>query len=291
MTNDSASKPPLKAPRRLLAVMAHPDDETFGIGGTLALYARQGVECHVVTATGGEVGSAPADLKGSASVAEMREHELRCAAAVLGLASVSFLGYRDSGMAGTPDNQHPGCLAMAAPDQVARQVAAHIRRLRPQVLITHDPSGGYGHPDHIATHWASLAAVSLAGDPGLDLDSLPPWTVGKVYYHVLSLTSLRWMLRVLPLLGIDPRHFGRNRDIDLVMILQDASPVHAVITLGDMRAVKAEASACHSSQSGGATGPWAWLMRWVNRYERFTRAIPEGTAGPVERDLFAGIEG
>src|SRR3990172_8974909 len=104
MTNHSS---PELAGRRLLAVLAHPDDETFGIGGTLAMYARRGVETYLVCAPRGEAGEAPTGLKGFASVGEMREDELRSAAAILGLKAVYFLGYRDSGMPNSPDNHHP----------------------------------------------------------------------------------------------------------------------------------------------------------------------------------------
>jgi N-acetyl-1-D-myo-inositol-2-amino-2-deoxy-alpha-D-glucopyranoside deacetylase len=91
----------------LLAVLAHPDDESFGMGGTLALYAARGVEVHLVCATRGEVGEvAPELLNRFESIAELRESELRCAAGNLGLAGVHFLGYRDSGMSGSPDNTH-----------------------------------------------------------------------------------------------------------------------------------------------------------------------------------------
>ncbi len=113
--------------RRLLAVFAHPDDETFGAGGTLALYARRGVEVHLVCATRGEVGEAPPDLKGFPTVGAMRESELRCAAEILGLKGVYFLGYRDSGMPGSPDNTHPQAFAAAPLEETARATARFIR--------------------------------------------------------------------------------------------------------------------------------------------------------------------
>src|SRR5438270_1551496 len=111
--------------RRLLGVFAHPDDETFGVGGTLALYARQGVGTHVVCATRGEVGEAPEDLKGFASKAEMRMDELQCAARILGLSSVRYLGYRDSGMPGSEHNAHPEATVATPLLDVARKIAWH----------------------------------------------------------------------------------------------------------------------------------------------------------------------
>src|SRR4030067_3199036 len=110
--------------KRLLAVLAHPDDQTCGTGGPLARSARWGGEVHLACATAGEVGEAPPDLKGFASVGEMRKSELRCAAQTLGLTQVHFLGYRDSGMPGSPDNLHPQALAAAPLEQVAREGAA-----------------------------------------------------------------------------------------------------------------------------------------------------------------------
>ncbi|MCX6037158.1 MAG: PIG-L family deacetylase, partial [Chloroflexi bacterium] len=111
----------------LLAVLAHPDDESFGMGGTLALYASRGVDVHLVCATRGEVGGvAPQLLEGFESIAKLRESELRCAAGVLGLTSVHFLGYRDSGMPGSLDNTHPQALAAQPLDEVAAKVVRYI---------------------------------------------------------------------------------------------------------------------------------------------------------------------
>ncbi|MCJ7585571.1 MAG: PIG-L family deacetylase, partial [Anaerolineales bacterium] len=149
----------------LLAVLAHPDDESFGMGGTLALYASRGVDVHLVCATRGEVGEVD-DLKGFASIAELREAELRCAAVHLGLKGVHFLDYRDSGMDGSPDNQHPNALAAQPLDEVAAKVVHYIRELHPRVVLTFDPIGGYRHPDHIAIQKATVRAFEQAANPG-----------------------------------------------------------------------------------------------------------------------------
>jgi N-acetyl-1-D-myo-inositol-2-amino-2-deoxy-alpha-D-glucopyranoside deacetylase/mycothiol S-conjugate amidase len=154
----------MKQQRTLLFVGAHPDDETFGIGGTLAQYAAASVRVYYACATRGEVGTADAEsMKGFDSVGDMRWAELECAARVLGLAGVVHLGYRDSGMASSPENRHPESLAMAPLEQAAGRVVRAIRELKPEVVITHDPLGGYRHPDHIAIHRApvppSMAAM------------------------------------------------------------------------------------------------------------------------------------
>jgi len=245
MTNfPSSSKP---SGRRLLAVFAHPDDESFGPGGTLALYARRGDEVHLICATRGEVGEAPPDLNGFASVGEMREDELRRAASVLGLKAVRFLGYRDSGMPGSPDNHHPQALTAASLNEVAQPVAGYIREIRPQVVITFDPIGGYRHPDHIAIHRATVEAFRMAGDPSWDINSLPPYSPQKLYYSTFSRRFLRGIVRLLPLLGQDPHRFGKNKDIDLASLAESDFPIHATISIREVMRLKEQASACHAS--------------------------------------------
>ncbi len=126
----------------LLAVLAHPDDETFGMGGTIAYYARRGVDTYLICATRGEAGDMdPALLQGYDSIAERREAELRCAAGKLGLQNVIFLDYCDSGMPGSPDNHHARALVAQPREQVAAEIARHIRQLKPLVVVTFDPIG------------------------------------------------------------------------------------------------------------------------------------------------------
>jgi LmbE family N-acetylglucosaminyl deacetylase len=278
---------------RLLAVLAHPDDETFGTGGTLALYARRGVDVHLLCATRGEVGAAPPELlQGYESVAQLRESELRCAAAILGLASVTFLDYRDSGMPGSPDNHHPQALAAAPVDEVAAKIVVWIRRLRPDVVITFDPQGGYGHPDHIAIQRATEAAFFAAADPARDADGLAPHQPSRLYYHTFPRRALRLALVLLRLAGKNPRKWGRNHDIDLVEIAKADFPVHARIDIRSVVEIRAQASACHASQGGQAGGRIARLLaRLVGGRETFMRAHPPAPPGLRERDLFEGLDG
>ena len=277
----------------LLAVLAHPDDETFGMGGTLALYARQGAEVHLICATRGEVGSVdPKFLEGFESIGERREAELSCAADLLGLAGVHFLGYRDSGMPGSPDNTHPKALAAQPVEEVARKVAHYIRKLRPQVVVTNDPIGGYKHPDHIAVHRATLRAFALASDPAFE-DEFPPFQPSKLYYTIFPKGFLKAALLVLPLIGQDPRHFGRNKDIDLVDIVKDGDfPVHARINYRSVVSLKDEATACHASQLAGGPpnrGPLRWVSKLVGATDTYMRAIPAAGRRLHEKDLFEGI--
>jgi LmbE family N-acetylglucosaminyl deacetylase len=273
----------------LLAVLAHPDDESFGMGGTLAYYARQGVQVYLVCATRGEVGEVdPQYLEGFHSIAERRESELRCAAGILGLAGVTFLDHRDSGMPGAPDNDHPDALAAASLGEVAARVAHQIRRLKPQVILTFDPIGGYKHPDHIAIQRATTQAFTLAADPNFE-DGLPMFQAQKLYYHVIPKGFLRLAVRLLKLFGRDPRHFGRNGDIDIQALVEEGDfPVHAEVDIRSVREAKEAAGACHASQQGGIPrgGVAGWLLGWLDRKEQFMRAIPEGEQGHREKDLF-----
>jgi len=279
--------------RILLAVLAHPDDETFGMGGTLALYARRGVEVHLVCATRGEVGEVDSHfLENFQSIGELREHELRCAAENLGLAGVHFLDYRDSGMPGSPDNEHPQALAAAPIDQVAARVTGYIRRLRPQVVLTFDPVGGYRHPDHIAIHQATVAAFSAAGDAGQFPDQGPAYQPDKLYFHTFPRGWLSWMVRIMPLFGKDPRRFGQNEDIDLLELAGENFPVHARINYKEVFKEKEAATECHASQ-GGMASSGSLLVRLAFRVvagqDSYMRAYPQPDGGPRERDLFAGV--
>src|SRR4030043_1330149 len=137
----------MNAPKTLLLTGAHPDDETLGVGATLAQYAAAGYKVYYICGTRGEGGEvAPEFMQGYASIADLRTYELKCAAEALGLADVIYLGYRDSGMAGTEDNKHPNALAAAPLEEVAGRIVAIFRRLKPQVVVTFDPIGGGHHP-------------------------------------------------------------------------------------------------------------------------------------------------
>jgi LmbE family N-acetylglucosaminyl deacetylase len=280
--------------RRLLAVFAHPDDESFGPGGTLAHYANLGVEVHLICATRGEAGNIPEALKGKEdSVAELREAELRCAAYQLGLERVHFLDYRDSGMAGSPDNQHPNSLAKAPTDEIADKVTQFIRQIKPHVVITFDPQGGYFHPDHIATHEATVIAFNAAGDSDQFPGELPPHQPQKLYFTIFPVKLLRAALRLTQLFGRDPTKWGRNNDIDLMKITEKTYPVHARINTASVAKVKQRAAECHASQLDGGPrrrGLIGLIFRVVDRQENFMRAYPPTPEGIREDDLFSGVK-
>lgn len=276
-------------------MLAHPDDETFGTGGTLAHYAQMGVEVHLICATRGEVGDVEERyLRGFESIAERRMAELRCAAEKLGLKEVHFLGYRDSGMPGSADNQHPQALAAQPVDKVAAEVAQFFRMIQPQVVITFDPIGGYYHPDHIAIHKATVRAFEAADEllkqcPGPD--TLPPYEPQKLYFQTIPKGFLRMAVFMSRLVGQDPRRFGRNHDIDLQAIAEVSFPTHAVINYREVAQLRDEASECHASQGGRqmSRGIQGWIRRLFSANETYMRAYPPGVNGVKEKDLFAGI--
>jgi LmbE family N-acetylglucosaminyl deacetylase len=278
----------------LLAILAHPDDESFGMGGTLALYASRGVDVYLVCATRGEVGEvAPEMLKGFSSIADLRESELRCAAGILGLKGVYFLDYRDSGMPGSLDNTHPKALAAQPLDEVAANLECYIRELKPQIVLTFDPYGGYGHPDHIAIQRATVLAFEQAANPAFAPDSLPIHTPERLYFHVMPHGFMKFAVKFLPLIGRDPHKFGSNGDIDLTEIAKLDFPSHARINIRSVLEKKEKAGACHASQGGGRMGGdvVSFVMRLFGGTEAFMRAypLPVQKGEKMERDLFGHI--
>jgi LmbE family N-acetylglucosaminyl deacetylase len=292
MKSRAKAAPETAAARTLLAVFAHPDDETFGVGGTLALYARKGVAVHLVCATMGEAGTVAGEkMRGYASIAQLREAELRCAATHLGLTGVHLLGYRDSGMPGSADNRHPNALITAPLEEVTGRITRLIRGLRPQVVLTFDPIGGYRHPDHIAIHRATVEAFQAASDPDRFPDGLPPFQPDRLYLSTFSRPFMRVVVRVLELIGQDVRHFGRNADIDLADIASVSFPVHARVSIRSVAGVKVRASECHSSQMDLTTSRLLGLLsRLGNGAETYIRAFPPPAPGLHERDLFEGLD-
>lgn len=287
--------------RTLLAILAHPDDESFGPGATLAKYAQAGVAVHYLCGTRGEMGTTDSEhLQGYADTGEMRWAELACAAKELGLAGVHHLGFRDSGMAGSESNQHPQALTNQPVEMVAARVAHFVRQLKPQVILTHDTIGGYRHPDHIMLNKATVMFWERMHDPLAfpDPDGLPDYFPQKLYYPVFGRGFLKFAARALPLFGRDPRKFGRNQDIDLLSLTNVEFPIHCEVdTVGAPAEARTRASECHKSQLAGGPprrGPMAIIMRVIgfrpNRdtFMRVYPVVPEGEK-VKETDLFAGV--
>ncbi|MFC1956007.1 PIG-L deacetylase family protein [Chloroflexota bacterium] len=283
----------MNSKRTLCFFGAHPDDETFGLGNTLAYYAAAGANVYYVCATRGEAGMNNLNqLRGFASLAELRLDELNCAAKMLGLADVIHLGYRDSGMFGTDDNKHPQALMVAPVDEVSKCIVEVIRSLKPHVIITHDPIGGYRHPDHIAIHNATVKAFEIAADPSKYPEAGSAFQPQKLYFHVLSRKLLKVVVKLMPLFGQDPHHFGQNKDVDLASLAEVDFPIHAVIcpTKAAVRA-RNEAMLCYASQrrSGPPQRNLLFLLRrFLGQRDSFMRAYPLAKKNR-EHDLFENV--
>jgi LmbE family N-acetylglucosaminyl deacetylase len=284
--------------KRLLLVFPHPDDESFGPGGTIARYAAEGAAVHYVCATRGEVGTVqPAMLKPFEHLPEdqrlgaLREGELRCATEKLGLTGLHFLGYRDSGMTATSD---PRAFVNADPDQVVGQIVGLIRAIKPQVIITFDPYGGYGHPDHIFIHHRTTEAFHAAADPSRYPSAGEPYQPQKLYWTAFPKSALRLVLIGMRLFGRDLSKFGQNKDIDLRPIAEHIYPVTTRIDIWPYYSIKREASMCHASQGGSGLqlrGLPGVAQRRLLGYELFTLVEPSPNGRhPIERDLFEDVD-
>jgi mycothiol S-conjugate amidase len=264
-------------PKTILAVLAHPDGETFGLGGTLALYARKGYDTYYVCATRGEAGTLDAEyLDGFKDTAELRTNELMRAAKILGLKEVFFLDYRDSGMPGTEENKHPDAQINHSIDEVAGKVVKYIRELKPDVVITFDPIGGYKHPDHIHIHKATVLAFEKANDASFHPEAGSPYKPRALYFQVFPRRILRWTVRLMPLFGKDPTKFGRNQDVNLRELAEVDFPVHARVDISPVAEIKREASRQHASQGGSQMrrGWMGLLTKLIGEREEFMRAYP-----------------
>lgn len=275
---------------RLLISLAHPDDEAFGCGGLIALNRRRSIHTTLLCATKGEAGqiSSP-DLATPANLGAVREQELRTAAAIMGVDDLYFLGYRDSGMAGTPENQHPHAFTNAPAGAVVPRLVRFIRTVRPQVIITFDPTGGYGHPDHIAIHQHTVAAFHAAADPAYNPAQGAPWQAARLLYLAFDRSIFAAVAEDLRDQGLEMPDFGGGED--------DASPwpeqpVHYKLDVAATLDQKWAALHSHATQFG-PDHPFRRVrepvMRRVFSQEWFEQVWP--TPAPVEalNDLFHGL--
>ena len=279
--------------KTLLAVLAHPDDESFGLGGTLALYSRRGYNTYLICATRGEAGTVDAEhLHGFQSIADMRTAELDCAASHLGLKDVFYLGYRDSGMKGSDDNQHPEAQINHPVEEVAARVVKIIRDIKPDIILTFDPIGGYKHPDHIHIHQATVLAFDRASDASFHPEAGSPFKPRALYFQVFPRGFLKWATRLMTLLGKDPTKWGRNGDINLKELADVDFPVHVRLDVRAVSEVKNEAAVCHTSQGGGQMrrGLMGFVTKALGEHEDYMRAYPPVDSNFRRKyDLFDGI--
>lgn len=276
----------------LLAVYAHPDDEQ-GVSGSFAKYARQGVTTSIVCATRGEVGEiAPGTNATPENLGQVREAEMRCAVAKIGVRHLYMLNYRDSGMDGTPENQDPRCLHRAPLMQVAEQVTRIVRERRPQVMITFDAWGGYGHPDHIQMHRAALMSFWLAADPRAFPEHLTQglevWAPSKLYFHVWPRSRFQRYVEHLESIGEQLPEWILN-------FAKRALPDQVITTRLDVHEfvdLKIESLLCHATQ----LGPNTFFRRipeplWRDMLKTETFMLAEARTGRAgdETDVFEGI--
>ncbi|CAM5481415.1 putative 1D-myo-inositol 2-acetamido-2-deoxy-alpha-D-glucopyranoside deacetylase [Streptomyces afghaniensis 772] len=277
--------------RRLLLVHAHPDDESINNGATMARYAAEGAHVTLVTCTLGERGEVIppelAHLSGPA-LGQHRRRELTTAMAELGVQDFRLLGgagrYSDSGMMGLPDNDDPSCFWQADVDEAAAHLVEVIREVRPQVLVTYDDNGGYGHPDHIQAHRVAMRAAELAAESG--------WTIPKVYWNRVprpvveeSFARLREDLPGLP--------FAKAADVDDVPGVVADERITTAVDGTAHAAAKTAAMSAHATQIS-VSGPYFALSNELAQPILTTEyyELVRGERGPGERetDLFAGVE-
>ena len=274
----------------LLAVFAHPDDEAFGTGGSLSRYSAFNVQVALICATRGEVGEiSDPSFATPETLGEVRESELRCAAETMGVRELIFLNYRDSGMAGSVDNQDPRAFINAPAEEVVHSLVNAMRRIQPDVVVTFEPNGGYGHPDHIAIHRHCVAAFHLAADPAYTTgdDREQPWQASRLFYTAIPRSFFQEMRRQLEAAGEDVDQFAsfeeRGWPDEQVTVTLDVSA-----TVED----KWQALNCHRTQFGPKNLfrrlPEPIVKQMMSR-EHFALAWPESTPGLKLADLFEGL--
>ncbi|WP_342841599.1 PIG-L family deacetylase [Candidatus Lucifugimonas marina] len=287
MASDSKT---VNSERRLLCVVAHPDDETFGSGSTLIKYAAEGASVFTSCATRGDVGEI-ADRSDATpeTLSAVREQEYYDAGKVMGVKQSILYGFRDSGMAGSPDNDHPNAYIKVPMDEVVAKVVDTIRELKPQVVFTFDEGGGYGHPDHIHASEATKLAYFAAGDPSYEGSTLEPWKPSKLYYHGFPRSMMRkWFAAFAEadpdsdLAKLDPEEMG--------------VPDETLTTELDISAhaeTRRKAIEVHQTQYSPLDRmPSPELEADFLNTDFFIRVDPplaDGESGIVETDLFEGL--
>jgi LmbE family N-acetylglucosaminyl deacetylase len=277
--------------KRLLAVFAHPDDEAFGTGGTLAYYAEKGVQVSVVSATRGEAGEiSDPSLATPQTLGEVRAREMDCAARAMGVRQVIFLDYRDSGMAGTLENEDPRALINAPTEKVVSQLVSIIRRLQPSVVVTFEPGGVYGHPDHIAIHRHTVTAFHAAADPTWYPEQGEAWQAERLFYTAIPRSMLRQMRDWLVAIGEDTSDLDRFEEAGAGWT---DDQIHVALDVAGHFETKWDALSCHRTQFGPRN-----LFRRMPRdlakktisHECYALAWPAPVPGLRLPDLFFGLQ-
>jgi LmbE family N-acetylglucosaminyl deacetylase len=265
----------------IMAVHAHPDDEALGTGGILARYADEGVRTVLVTCTNGELGDAPGGIKpedpahDESVVVPLRRQELEASCRALGISDLELLGYHDSGMEGWPQNDAPGSFWHTPVAEAGHRLAQLMEKYRPQVVVTYDENGFYGHPDHIQANRITLAAIDECHIPD------------KLYYTAVPRSVIHGMGDVLAQAGIErPAEIEENPDF--------GTPDELITTVVDCHAVadrKFASLAAHASQSDNIffLGMGEELFATIMGTESCVRVQDSTNAPTPEDDLFAGL--
>ncbi|MCH7736014.1 MAG: PIG-L family deacetylase [Chloroflexi bacterium] len=279
---------------RLLVCLAHPDDEAFPVGGLLARNVAEGRRVRLVTTTLGEEGEIRQE--GSATretLGEIRRIELACAVRALRLESHVLLDYRDSGMAGWESNDHPRAYINAPDEVIVERFVREIREFKPQVVLTFEPGGLYGHPDHIAVSNHTTEAFDLASDPaafpGQLTNGLRPHAPERLFYSARPQGfRLEWATRL--------RAAGEDFPLPSPEQLVQGTPpeeIHLELDVSDQLETKMACIMCHRTQVA-PTWPYHRLPRdvaaWVLGREYYIRARPKVSSGEtVPEDIFDGV--
>ena len=282
--------------KRLLACFAHPDDEAFPIGGSLAAHSSRGVSIRLITATSGEEGEVRSPgLAMPDGLGSLRREELSCSVHTLGLQSHHVLGYRDSGMAGTSANNLPEAFINVPQEEIVEILVREIRTFRPQVVLTFEPGGLYGHPDHIAICKHATKAFHTANDasiyPEQLIEGLEPFQPDRLYYSARPQGFRTSMALKLQAAGIDFPMPTIERANDGI----DPDEIHLEVNVSDQLDQKMGSILCHKSQVA-PNWPYNQVPRSVAAdilgREHYIRAWPEFTnKETLTGDFFEGLEG
>jgi N-acetyl-1-D-myo-inositol-2-amino-2-deoxy-alpha-D-glucopyranoside deacetylase len=284
--------------RSLVFVHAHPDDEALSTGGTIARYASDGTHVCLITCTNGELGEIaevpdlgpPDDIR--ARLGDVRRAELEEACRHIGPVDLRMLGFHDSGMADTPANHDPKVFVNQPLEAVAGRIAVILREIRPQIVVTYNDFGFYGHPDHIRAHEATLQAIDAAADPAYEPTTGDAHRVSKIYYTAVPKALLRQARSMAEQLGWENPDEGFTED-EIERIATDDELITTAVDVTNYLDRKFEALRAHRTQLG--TTQWVLEIPEEFRSLAFGKefyvlalsAVPRG--GEVEQDLFEGI--
>ena len=277
--------------RRLLCSIAHPDDETFGSGSTLIKYASEGATVFTACATRGDVGEIAEGADATPeTLSDVREQEYYDAGKVLGVQQSILYGYRDSGMAGTTDNDHPNAYIQVPMDEVVAKIVDTIRELKPHVVFTFDEGGGYGHPDHMHASEATRLAYFAAGDPSYKGSSLAPWKASKFYFQAFPRSIMSaWIAAEAKR---DPASNFAKLDVEQ-MDVPDESMTASMDVAAHIE-TRRNAVKIHRTQASPfdrmPTPELASRFMSTDYFIRIDPPIAENESGITEHDLFEGLD-